>query len=731
MISYKVLSVVFCIAQFTVGLERGEYDGYSARHKWMLQQNISTIYLVSSCHLDVGFADSAVNIVNRYFDHFFHEAILIAKTLRIFGGKERLVFTTHSYLVSLYMDCPPNMGIHCPTEEAKSKFKDAVSRGDITWHAFPFNTEPEYYRIPLLVESGFNLTHRLDEAFGRPHTVTMSQRDVPGMTTSIIPVMVRAGVKAVTVGVNSVSMPPDVPTVFQWQHNATDTRVIAMWHPGGYGGAHGITLDSMVIVPGMSHAMAFAIRGDNSGPPSIFEVIENYAALRKLFPSATVVASGYDPFVLELMQYQDQLPVVKGEIGDTWIYGTASDPWKTQQFYAIISTWEQSVKLSAGLYLNDNRIHNFSRLLIKNGEHTWGKDVKTFLNDWVNWNNDAFLAHLNTKPYQDIIASWVEQRSWGIEYALEALGDHPLLESIQSELEELHYDGHAPLIPGYTLESDPSSVFKLPVDGGTISLQFDVTTGAIIHFADSRMSSKSLASLGNPYGQIVYQTFNDKSYTAFLTEYLYSNTSWSKKDFGKYGMNESSLQMVSPFIKSVWTNVNKSRVLQELVFNETALVTDYGAPQLMWLEIIVGSSEQLNMTLYIVNKTATRLPESLSIYFDPPISDDTKVFVTKLGSQVDVSSVVHNGSQHLHSSQAITYTFPSISEHMTFTSLDTSVLCVGYPNPFPTPPSPPALDDGFAFNIFNNIWGTNYIMWYPYMEENKSSKYRFTFNYKN
>ena len=114
----------------------------------------------------------------------------------------------------------------------------------------------------------------------------------------------------------------------------------------------------------------------------------------------------------------------------------------------------------------------------------------------------------------------MEQRSWGIEYALEALGDHPLLKSIQSELKELHYDGHAPLIPGYILESDPSSVFKLPVDGGAISIQFDVTTGAIIHFTDSRVSSESLASPGNPYGQIVYQTFDDKSYTKFLTEYL-------------------------------------------------------------------------------------------------------------------------------------------------------------------------------------------------------------------
>ena len=729
MISREVLLAVLYIVQLTVGLRRDQYGDANAKHGWMLQQNISIIYLASSCHLDVGFADSAANIVNRYFDFFFPEAILIANTLREYGGEERLVFTTHSYLVSLYLDCPPNMGLHCPTEEARGRFKDAVNRGDITWHAFPFNGEPEYLLRPLMVEAGFNVTHRLDDMFARPHTVTMSQRDVPGMTSAIIPLMVKSGVKAVTVGVNSASMPPDVPTVFQWQHNTTNTRVIAMWHPGGYGGTKGITLDSMVIVPGMSHALAFAIRNDNSGPPSLLEVLKNYATLRKLFPNAAIVASGYDPFVLKLIQYQDRLPVVKGEIGDTWIYGTASDPWKTQQFYSIINTWEQAIKSSPALYLDDVRIHNFSRLLIKNGEHTWGKDVKTYLKDWVNWDNKAFLAHLNTSPYRDMIGSWVEQRSWGIRYALEALVDHPLLKDIQLELDKLTYDGHPPLVDGYTMESDPSAVFKLPVDGGAVSIQFDVSTGAIVYFTDSRISSESLASPSNPIGQIVYQTFNDKSYKAFLTQYLYANTSWADRDFGKHGMDVSLLQMVSPSIKSTWSNANKTRLLQELVFNDTTLVTNYGAPQTMWLEVMVTNNTQLNMTLYIVNKTATRLPESLSLYFDPLVNDDTKITVTKLGSQVDIDSVVHNGSQHLHSSQTITYSFPSISQQMTFESQDTSVLCVGYPNPYPTPPSPPAMDDGFAFNIFNNIWGTNYVMWYPYEEEDKSSKYRFIYNY--
>ena len=727
-----LLLVVLCIALSTAGLEWDKDGDTGARHRWMLQQNISTIYLVSSCHLDVGFADSAVNIVNRYFDDFFPRAIMIANTLRKYGGKERLVFTTHTYLVSLYLDCPPNMGLHCPDDEAKGSFKDAVTRGDITWHAFPFNGEPEYLLRPLMVEAGFNLTHRLDDMFGRPRTVTMSQRDVPGMTSNIIPVMVKAGVKAVTVGVNSASMPPAVPSVFQWEHNATNTRVLAMWHPGGYGGTKGISLDSMVIVPGMSQALAFAIRNDNSGPPSILEVFKNYASLKELFPKATIIASGYDPFVLELMQHQDRLAVVSGEIGDTWIYGTASDPWKTQQFYSIIDTWERSVRWSPELYLDDVRIQNFSRLLIKNGEHTWGKDVKTYLGDWTNWDNEAFLAHINTAPYQDMIASWLEQRSWGIDYALEALADHPLLKDIELELEKLMFDGHVST-SGYKLESNPSVVYVLPVHGGTISIQFDVASGNIIMFTDSRVSNGSLASRGQPLAQIVYQTFNNKSYSAFLSEYLYTKTSWADKDLGKHGLNVSALQLMSPSIKTMWSNLNKASMeyhfLVQLTFNDSTVVSEYGAPQSLWLGVMINNNTQLNLTLYIVNKTATRLPESLSLYFDPAVKDDSRMFVTKLGSLVDVDSVVKNGSQHLHSSQAVTYTNPSNTKQIVFESLDTSVLCVGIPNPFPTPPSHPVENDGFAFNIFNNIWGTNYVMWYPYMEEDKSSKYRFTMKY--
>jgi len=251
--SYGVF--LFLVALVTAATTRDSVEG---KHKWMLQQNITTIHLVSSCHLDVGFADSATNIVNKYFDVFFPEAISRANLLRELGGDERLVFTTHSYLVSLYLDCPPNMGLHCPSENAKKDFTDAIMRGDITWHAFPFNAQPEYLLMSFSIQVAVGLTHRLDNMFSKQNTITMSQRDVPGMTSAIIRPLRDNGVEAITVGVNEASMPPDVPTVFRWYDSTSNDTIVAMWHPGGYGGTKHVSLDSMVVVPGMTHALAFA-----------------------------------------------------------------------------------------------------------------------------------------------------------------------------------------------------------------------------------------------------------------------------------------------------------------------------------------------------------------------------------------------------------------------------------------------------------------------------------------
>lgn len=67
-----------------------------------------------------------------------------------------------------------------------------------------------------------------------------AQRDVPGLTRAVLPVITNEdwmrGVKMLSVGVNGGSAPPAVPhnQPFLWRDEATNSQIIAMWHPGAH-----------------------------------------------------------------------------------------------------------------------------------------------------------------------------------------------------------------------------------------------------------------------------------------------------------------------------------------------------------------------------------------------------------------------------------------------------------------------------------------------------------------
>ena len=120
-----------------------------------------------------------------------------------------------SWVLDLYFDCPPNMGVQCPDATAQAAVRDAISRDHITWHAFPHNAQLEVMD-PALIAAGFELTFALDKAFNKTNKTTLSQRDVPGMTRALMPILNRRGVTAVSIGANDGSTPPDLPPCFRW-----------------------------------------------------------------------------------------------------------------------------------------------------------------------------------------------------------------------------------------------------------------------------------------------------------------------------------------------------------------------------------------------------------------------------------------------------------------------------------------------------------------------------------
>lgn len=87
--------------------------------------------------------------------------------MRLIGHGNQYHYTTHSYLISLFLDCPPNMGLQCPDISSVYMMQRAIADGTITWHAHPHNAQYEFYDSSLL-EYSFDLTHDLDRQFKLP-----------------------------------------------------------------------------------------------------------------------------------------------------------------------------------------------------------------------------------------------------------------------------------------------------------------------------------------------------------------------------------------------------------------------------------------------------------------------------------------------------------------------------------------------------------------------------------
>jgi hypothetical protein len=338
---------------------------------------IKKVYVLFSNHLDIGYTmnengSTSGAVINEYFTKHFPSAVEVAAQARA-RGERPYRWMTQSWLVSAYRHCAQTnismlpgspSELRCPNATALSAFSAAARRGDISWHAFPFNAEPELF-TPELFDAALNLTFAEDRFFGHRPRRTLSQRDVPGLTIGALPLLAKRGVVAVSVGENSQVAPSAVPPIFVWREPTSGAEVIGLFHALGYGGSfpssrdrsrtasspstpsdepgpslrvedgrvvvrgegggdqNGSRAEACVSVEAAGVALCYAWKVDNSGPHTLADSRLIFQAVDELFPSASeVVASdAFDDFIADVLPYKSSLPVVTAELGDTWIMG--------------------------------------------------------------------------------------------------------------------------------------------------------------------------------------------------------------------------------------------------------------------------------------------------------------------------------------------------------------------------------------------------------------------------
>ncbi len=121
------------------------------------------------------------------------------------------------------------------------------------------------------------------------------------------------------------------------------------------------------------------------------------------------------------------------------------------------------------------------------------------------------------------------------------------------------------------------------------------------------------------------------------------------------------------------------------------------------------------------DKPANRMPEAIWLGFNPILNSESQWSLDKMGEPVDPFDVVRNGNRQLHGVQS------GISCHdqpggFSFETLDAFLIAPGAPSLLNFTNEQPDLSKGFHINLFNNVWGTNFAMWFG-----EDMLYRFTF----
>jgi len=646
---------------------------------------VKRVLAMFKCHFDAGFIDTQANVLHRYFTEYFPHAIELTEKSRQ-PGNNRYVWTTGSWLLYEYLEQAS------PAD--RSRMEHAIAQGDIAWHALPFSWQSEMLD-PNMMAAGIAISKNLDRRFGR-QTTGSKMTDVPGHTRGLISPLAAQGVKLLHVGVNGGSTTPDVPPVFVWR-DSRGASIVTMYHHD-YGG--------VTVIPGSDLAISINVRTDNSGPHPAEEVEDIYDDLRKQFPNAQIVATNLSEIANAVEPYRAHLPVITQEIGDTWIHGCSSDPLKVARYREVARlrlAWLKQGKFQSG----DATDLALLRHVLLEPEHTWGTDTKTWL-DFDHYTPHDLALSIYARNYTIAAFSWDEKRQ-------------DLIDGLATLPKPLHVEAHdairalAPVEP--ILASPTAHSPEKEIETTHFTLAFDPKTGAIQKLRNKK-TGIDWAGPANPLALFTYQTYSQDDYQRLIHDYGTIQADWFQMDFGKPNIEKfgARTQEWQPTLTAleVSEDAGGHRILAHLTLTDAEATASgrVSFPKKLYLDLRLPSAEPvIHIELSWFDKRATRLPEALWLTFNPTVSDPNGWTMDKSGEPVSPLDVVTGGNRCLHAVNT-GFAYKDARGAFAVECIDAPVIQFGQRSTLRFTRAQPDLSLGVHSNLYNNTWGTNYIMWF-------------------
>lgn len=474
-------------------------------------------------------------------------------------------------------------------------------------------------------------------------------------------------------------------------------------------------------------AMCSQFNGDNDGPDGSGSAVETSLSLaRAAFPNATVFASTFDAFIREVLPVKDQLPTVTQEIGDTWIFGVASDPLKMAQHREIQRQWIACMKAGeASCQQEDKTIERMALFLHKAPDHTWG--ASSAGGDFnLGFPASQKLGHNGVRDYTKLNASrllfppfvhnagtFAAQRYYN-ELAVMALeaGNHILAKPVRAAITRMTQVAR-PSVAGMTKLSDLGADVRL--DAATVAVGANGALTTLRSKGGVQWATPSRAT-----AQLVYRVYNDTDYDDFGGWYgprgywpfckANDNVTYM---LGIDSNSNSQSAYFLPRVTAVYADVKASRLVVELSMPPQA-VDHYGSFRTAFLDFRVsdhggGSSNvggddsmdelQIDLSLTWLGKQPVMIGESISLLFAPAPTlspgrsgaNSSAWTMNKLGSEIDPENVVQGGNQHNHA------VWRGVAASTIAGDYDLQILDAPLVNPMtdrPAPPDPSCAGEG-------------------------------------
>lgn len=637
------------------------------------------IIVLFKTHLDIGFTDTAEKVTENYMLHYLPNAMRVAREMR--GEQERFVWTTGSWLIDKFLKESPD----------RELLEEAIREGEVRWHGLPFTTHTELMDNGLL-SYGLGIGRKLDQRFGL-ETKAAKLTDVPGHTKAMIPYLAEAGIQFLHIGINPASTRPQVPDLFWWKAESGE-KILVMYN-NDYG--------ELTSIGNSGTAVYFAHTGDNSGPQDASQVREVYRNLHEQYPEAELYAGTLEDVAKEALLLEN-LPVIEEEIGDTWIHGGGTDPRKLSQFRGLLRLEKQ---------LDKKDMEAIYQELLLVPEHTWGLDEKTWLGntkelgylqgEHITFLKEEFLEARETEKFRRMESSWKEQRDY-VERGAKAVPQRMALatQQIMTEYrrEPWNVDGYVKVYEHVNsdLERDGNDeiVTALEISGYHVSID---DHGAVCGL---RKGDMILADNNHLLGAFYYEVFSNQEYEQFKKQYVVTEEIWAIEDFSKIGMEKAITQYHEylPAVQEIYRRENTLVICMKL---PEEAVLKYGGMESLEM-VIQLEEEQVIFDFAWWGKEPTRVAEGSWLAFCP---SERVSKLHKINTWISPNQVVRCGNRRMHGvNQGVRF------QSIELKTIDAPLVSIGERSLLKFSDTLPDLEKGIYCNLHNNVWGTNFPMWY-------------------